>query len=114
MRLEEPDEESLKVFRRGWCLGSEEFRKQVLEKMEGNLGDNHAGELPRETASVRADRILAEELRRLGWTASDLVARRKTGPDKLAIASRLRKETTLTIKRIAAKAPLGTPNSLSS
>src|SRR5437899_11635331 len=31
-RLEETDEEALKVFRRGWCLGSEEFRKQMLEK----------------------------------------------------------------------------------
>ncbi len=71
-RLEETDEESLKVFRRGWCLGSEEFRKQVLEEMEGKLGENHAGELHRETASARADRILAEELRRLGWTTSEL------------------------------------------
>ena len=69
-RLE--DEESLKVFRRGCCLGTEEFRKQVLEEMEGKLGDNHAGELHRETASARADRILAEELRRLGWTTSEL------------------------------------------
>ena len=110
-RVEETDEESLQAFRRGWCLGSEEFRKQLLEKMEGKLGDNHAGELHRETALARADRILAEELRRLGWTESELAARRKSDPDKLAIAARLRKETTLTIKSIAAKAQLGTPKS---
>ncbi len=110
-RLEETDEEALKVFRRGWCLGSEEFRKQMLEKTEGKLGDNHSGELHRETALARADRIVAEELRRLGWTESELKARRKSDPDKLAIAARLRKETTLTIKSIAAKAHLGTPKS---
>src|SRR5438552_12873647 len=58
-RLEETDEEALKVFRRGWCLGSQEFREQLLEKMEGKLADNHAGQL--ETAQARANRILAEE-----------------------------------------------------
>ena len=110
-RLEEADEESFKVLRRGWCLGSEEFRKQMLEKMEGKLGDNHAGELHLETSVARADRILAEELGRLGWTEAELVARRKNDPGKLAIAARLRKETTLTIKTIAAKTHLGTAKS---
>src|SRR5882724_739205 len=36
-RLAETDEEALKIFRRGWCLGGEEFRKEMLEKMEGKL-----------------------------------------------------------------------------
>jgi REP element-mobilizing transposase RayT len=110
-RLEETDEESLKIFRRGWCLGSEEFREQMLEKMEGKLGDNHAGLLHQESALARADRIIAEELRRLGWTESELAARPKSDPNKLGIGARLRKETTLTIKSIAAKAHLGTAKS---
>jgi hypothetical protein len=104
-RLEETDEESLKIFRPGWCLGSEEFRQQMLEKME--LGDNHAWGLHQEFALARADRILAEELHRLGWTESELAARPKSDPNKLKIAARLRNETTLTIKSIAAKAHLG-------
>jgi hypothetical protein len=37
----------------------------MLEKMEGKLGDNHAGELHRETASAQADRILGEDARKL-------------------------------------------------
>jgi len=110
-RLEETDEEALKVFRRGWCHGSEEFRRQLVEKMEGKLGENHAGALHFEATQARAERILAEELSRLGWTASDLARRRKNDPDKLAIAARLRKETTLTIKSIAAKVHLGSPKS---
>jgi hypothetical protein len=64
-----------------------------------------------ETALTRADRIVDEELRRLGWTEADLAARRKSDPDKLVIAARLRKETTLTIKSIAAKVHLGTSKS---
>lgn len=110
-RLEETDEEALKVFRRGWCLGSQEFRERLLEKIEGKLRENHAGELRLETAEARSNRILTEELGRLGWTEIDLATRRKNDPIKLAIAARLRKETTLTIKSITAKVHLGTSKS---
>jgi hypothetical protein len=62
-RLEAGEEESLKALRRGWCLGSEDFRKQMLEQAEGQLGEHHYGELRRETAEAKAQRIIAEELR---------------------------------------------------
>jgi REP-associated tyrosine transposase len=110
-RLEETDEAALKVLRRGWCLGSEEFRREMLQKTEGKLGENHAGSMRFEASEARADRILAEELRKLGWTQSDLATRRKSDPGKLAIAARLRKETTLTIKSIATRVHLGTSKS---
>ena len=54
---------------------------------------------------------MAEELARLGWTERDLVARRKNAPEKLAIAPRLRKETTLSVKEIVARVALGTSKS---
>ena len=66
-RLEEADEEEIKALRRGWCLGSEPFRQKMLELMEGKLGENHSGELHRETAEQKANRIICEELSRLGW-----------------------------------------------
>jgi REP element-mobilizing transposase RayT len=110
-RFEEADEASLSVFRRGWCLGGKEFRNQMLEKMEGKLGEHHSGELRRETAEAKADRIIAEELSRLGWKEADLPARRKNDPAKLATGARLRKETTLPIKVIAARVKLGTSKS---
>jgi REP element-mobilizing transposase RayT len=101
------DAASLGALRRGWCLGSAEFKRQRLEQMEGHLGEHHAGELRRETAEGKGARIVAEELRRLGWKEKDLVTRRKNDPDKLVIAARLRRETTLTIKAIAARVLLG-------
>jgi putative transposase len=110
-RLEETDEEALRALRRGWYLGSGEFRNQMLERMEGKLGDHHSGELRRETAEAKADRIVAEEMRRLGWTEKDLASRAKSDPAKLAIAARLRKETTLTIKTLATRVHLGTSKS---
>jgi hypothetical protein len=54
-----------------------------------------------------AEGIVAEELKRLGWKEADPKSRRKNDPDKLEIAARLRRETTLTIKAIAARVSLG-------
>ena len=51
---------------------------------------------------------MAAELKRLGWTEADLAARRKSDPLKLAVATRLRKETTLSLKAMAKRVQLGT------
>ena len=56
----------------------------------------------------RANRIIAEELARRGWQESELATRRRSDPGKLAIAARLRSETTLPIKWIAARVQIGT------
>ena len=109
-RLEPGDEEMLQAFRRGWHVGSEAFRQEQLARMEGKLGQHHAGKLRRETAEAKGGRIVAEELRRLGWSESELMLRRKNDPDKMEIAVRLRRETTLSIKDIAARVHLGTSN----
>ena len=52
--------------------------------------------------------MVGEELRRLGWTEEDLARRRKSDPDKLALAARLRRETMLSVKQIARRVGLGT------
>jgi hypothetical protein len=107
-RLEALDEEALKPLRRGWYLGSEQFKEQMLELMEGELGASHSGELHRETGEQRANRIIAEELARRGWQESEWATRQRSDPGKLAIAARLRSETTLPIKWIAARVQIGT------
>ena len=112
-RLEPGDEEALKALRRGWCLGSEEFKQQKLEELDGMVGQHHFGEMRLEVAQCKAERIICEELRRLSWDEAGLAARRKRDPGKLEIAVRLRKETTLSVKQIAARLHLGTPGSAS-
>ena len=107
-RREEADDEALKPLRRGWCLGSEQFRQKRLELMAGKLGENPPGQLHRENAEQKAQRSICEELARRGWEESDLTTRRRSEPGKLAIANRLRQETTLPIKWIAARVQLGT------
>jgi putative transposase len=110
-RAEEIDEETLQAIRQSWSFGSEQFKSELLDRIDGKLGDHHAGTLRQEGSRARAERIVAEELARLGWTELDLAARRKNAPPKLAIAARLRKETTLTVKEIAARVSLGTSKS---
>jgi putative transposase len=63
-RLEPGDEEGLKALRRGWCIGGEDFRLEMVERMEGKLGEHHSGELRRESAEARAERIIREELKK--------------------------------------------------
>jgi hypothetical protein len=83
----------------------------MLEKMEEGMGANHSGELRLEVAEAKAERTIKAELKRLGWKERDLVVKRKSDAGKLAIAGRLRRETTLTIGKIAKRLHLGSPKS---
>jgi putative transposase len=107
-RAEDQDEPTLQAIRQSWSFGSEQFKLELLQRLEGELGEHHSGHLHQQTSASRAERIIRQELTRLGWVESDLVSQRKNAPEKLAIAARLRKETTLTIKQIAARVHLGT------
>jgi putative transposase len=106
-RLEEVEEAALRPLRRGWCLGSAAFRAKLIEQLEEEGETSASPEVRRESAEAKAERIMAEELKRLRWTAADLEVRRKSDPGKLRIAARLRKETVLSVKRIAARVHLG-------
>jgi hypothetical protein len=110
-RRQEQDDAEWEEVRRGWCLGGGAFRKEMLERMEGALGEDAAGNLRRESAELRAEGIIAQELRRQGWTEADLGQRRKSDPVKLALGARLRRETTLTVGWIARRLGLGTRKS---
>jgi hypothetical protein len=94
--------------RRGWCLGSREFRQELLDRMAGRLGESHGGAMRQESVENQAERIIAGELERLGWSEAELKRRHKSDPAKLELAARLRRETTLTVKWISARLDLGT------
>ena len=48
--------------------------------MEGKVGSHHFGQLRLERAQAKAERIVGEELGRLGWPEAELAARRKQDP----------------------------------
>jgi hypothetical protein len=63
---------------------------------------------PGATAEEKARRILKEELDQLGWTGTELAGRAKGDARKIRIARRLRTETAVTLKWIAAELQMGT------
>jgi len=111
-RREDSEGAGWKPLERGWCLGSEAFRANLLERMERHLGEHHSGQLRHESAEAKAERIIAQELKRLNWGERNLKAHRKNDPQKLALAARLRRETTLTIRQIAQRLQMGSWKSL--
>ena len=107
---EEPQE--LEKLVSGWCLGSEEFRKELLAQMSERKGPEHFGAEIKESAQQKAQRLIREELSRLRWGESQLKQRRKGDPAKIQIALRLRRETTMTLGWIAEQLHMGTKTHL--
>jgi hypothetical protein len=93
--------------RRGWCLGSEEFRQELLAAEADRAGANHYGSDRFETGQEKARRLIAQELKRLGWKQQDLRLRRKGDPEKVKLARRLRAETTMTLAWVAQHLEMG-------
>ena len=93
--------------RRGWCFGEKEFKQELLEKMEGRLGPHHALPERQESEESRAERLVREELERLGWTEEELKMRKKSDKAKVALARRLRAETPMTWGWIAQRLSMG-------
>ena len=97
-----------KRVRRGWCLGGQQFRKELLSQMSQRRGQWHYGEEFRESAQARAEEIIRQELERQGWADGDLRMRRKADAFKVRLAGQLRALTTVTMKWIAERLCMGT------
>jgi hypothetical protein len=91
--------DEFKAIRRGWCLGGETFRKELLESV--------GADARRETAEEKARRILPEELDALGWDGAALGQHPKGDARKVRIARRVRAETSVTLKWIAEHLHMG-------
>ena len=91
---------------RGWCLGDKRFKEELLAQMQGKR-KSHCGPELRQADEAQAEKIVQEELRRRHWTDGDLERRRKGDPEKVALAWRLRRETTMTLKWVAQRLRMG-------
>lgn len=112
LRRASEDPEQADELIEGWCLGSEEFREELLAQMQQSRGPEHFGLEIRESAHAKAERLVKEELARLGWQDSHLRQRRKGDAEKVRLATRLRKETTMTLGWIAERLQMGTKTHL--
>ena len=99
--------EEFKPIRHGWCLGEETFRQELLAQMSERMGAEHYGEERAQTAEAMAEQIIAEELKRRRWKEAELKTRPKGDAAKVALAARLRAETTMTVGWIAERLGMG-------
>jgi putative transposase len=93
--------------RRGWCLGPETFRKELLGQMKGRVGAEHYGAERQESMAEHAEGIVQEELKRRRWQESELGRRSKGDAGKVAVAARLRAESAVTVRWIAERLQMG-------
>jgi REP element-mobilizing transposase RayT len=107
-RREAEEGEEFKAIRSGWCLGEESFRQELLAQMSRRMGAEHYGQERSQTAQRVAEQIIADELRRRRWQEADLKTRPKGDAGKVALAGRLRAETTMTVGWIAERLSMGT------
>ena len=100
-------EADYRQIRRDWCLGDEDFRNELITSAVGRVGPSHHSARRQETGQEKAERIVRDELKRRGWEEQDLPDQPKGAKAKVAMARRLRKETTMTLKWIAARLKMG-------
>ena len=75
--------------------------------MSGYFQAHHYGPERRESADAKGARLIVEGLARAHWKPGELPQRKKSDPVKVALALRLRQETTLTLKWIAERLHMG-------
>jgi len=100
-------EADYRQIRRDWCLGDEDFRNELITSAVERVGPSHHSARRQETGQEKAERIVRDELKRRGWEEQDLPDQPKGAKAKVAMARRLRKETTMTLKWIAARLEMG-------
>ena len=94
-------EKAYASIRRGWCLGGEEFREALLERMGEASGVKIAGRSVAGAArsaygEYQAQRLIAEELGHMGATLSAARKWRWTDPRKRRLVHLVRSRTTVT------------------
>jgi hypothetical protein len=106
-RRQEGAGEQFRALERGWFLGDEQFRRELLEQVSARPGPRHFGEAVQEAAEAQAERLVAEGLKRLAWTEEVRRAKRKGDPSKVALARELRSRTTMPLAWIAERLWMG-------
>ena len=95
------------AIRRGWYLGAEQFRVELLSKLNGIIcsgrRDSYAGEECRCHDETEASRMIRQGMELLGINAEELEHMRKSAPEKQVLAWLIRKRTCVSNRWIAWK-----------
>jgi hypothetical protein len=98
---------------RGWKIGAEDFADWLAEKLARRGRKGERASERRETDEALAERLVQENLQKLGWREKDLNHGKKRDPHKLRIARQLREETPMSREWIASRLNMGSASYLS-
>jgi REP element-mobilizing transposase RayT len=83
--------------RRGWYLGSDGFRRELMERigegLKGKRPGSYSGDAVREHNEAEAERLVEFGLAGMGVARGELESMRKGAPEKMALAWLLKKRT---------------------
>jgi hypothetical protein len=98
---------------RGWKIGAEDFADWLAEKLARRGRKGERASERHETDEALAERLVQENLQKLGWGEKDLKHRKKGDPHKSRIARQLREETPMSRQWIATRLNIGSASYLS-
>jgi hypothetical protein len=101
------DGNEYKAIRRGWFLGNDVLKQELLGQMAERKGPEHYGEERRESELEQAERLITAGLHKAGWVEADLARQRKGHPVKVRLAQQLRAQTMLTVGWMAVRLQMG-------
>ncbi len=104
--------------RRGWHFGGEEFRLEILERVEGALKkgkrSSYGGEVIREHGEARAEEWIAKGMEMLGLSEADLANQKMNSSEKYALAWLARRNTAVRPAWIKERLKMGTATGFAS
>jgi putative transposase len=103
----EPNDPNAQRIRRGWSFGAEDFIARLLVHITGSVSEHHHAQERKETDEQKAEVIVSARLKKLGWGKTELATRRKSDPQKVALARVLRAQTPMSLKWIAKRLQMG-------
>ncbi len=110
------DERWAKI-RRGWCLGGDEFRDEMVAKldgvMKGKRRDSFVGSESRKHDMVEADRLLCKGMAGVGLSADELALSKRSDPRKMVVAWLIRRNTVVRNEWISKRLHMGRASKLS-
>ena len=102
------EEEILKQIRRGWYVGTENFRDLLVEgSQEQAPGDNHRGEFKRLHDQAGAESLLEKGLEVLGISEEAFLEYKPTSIEKQFLGWTLQTHTSVTIQWISERLQMG-------
>ena len=104
-----------KQIKRGWYIGSPEFRQRLSDRLrhQDALGDNYRGSQRREHGEDEAERLLQAGLKLLGLRETEVLEMRNNRIEKQAMAWLMNAHTTVTVRWTAARLEMGHPKNAS-